>query len=96
MEFLLIAYDGTDPDAPNRRQAARAAHLENAKRLKAQGKLHLGGAILDDAGNMIGSCMVFEFDTRKEFDACLENDPYIKGKVWKTIEVKPFRRAKVQ
>ena len=28
MQFLLIAYDGTDPEAPHRRSNVREGHLE--------------------------------------------------------------------
>jgi hypothetical protein len=34
MQWLIIARDGTDAEAPQRRQAARPAHLENAARLQ--------------------------------------------------------------
>ncbi len=30
MQFVVIARDGTDPEAPARRQAARDAHLAGA------------------------------------------------------------------
>jgi uncharacterized protein YciI len=37
-QFVLIAYDGTDADALSRRMAARPAHLENVRQLKAKGQ----------------------------------------------------------
>ena len=46
MTFLVLGYDGTDLDAPMRRAAARPAHLETVKRLKAAGHFLDGGAIL--------------------------------------------------
>jgi uncharacterized protein len=93
MQFLLIAYDGTDAEAPARRLQNRPAHLARAKEMKQSGHCLLGGAILNDAGDMIGSTMVMQFDTPEEFDAWLGDDPYTKGGVWKTVEVKPFRCA---
>ena len=50
MQWLIIARDGKDAEAPARRQAARPAHLENAARLQAKGHLLVGGALTDEAG----------------------------------------------
>jgi len=93
MQFVVIAYDGTDAGASGRRQAARPAHLENARRMKAEGTLLSGGAILDDGGQMIGSVLFVEFPSRAELDAWLASDPYVAGDVWRTVEARPFRVA---
>ena len=93
MQYLVIAHDGTDAEAPARRQAARPDHIEGVKALKESGAMILGGAMLDDGGQMTGSACVVEFETRAELDAWLENDPYVTGNVWQKIEVTPFRRA---
>jgi uncharacterized protein YciI len=95
MQFLVIARDGTDPEAPARRMKVREAHLANMSRLKAAGNYLIGGAILDDAGNMIGSGMVFEFPDRKALDETLAGDPYMKEKVWQNIDIKPYRKAPI-
>lgn len=92
-QFLVIAYDGTDPEAPARRQAVRAAHLEGARRMAERGEIIAGGAILDEAGNMIGSSTIVEFPSREDLDAWLARDPYVTGGVWQRIEVRPFRLA---
>ena len=39
------------------------------------------GAILDDAGNMIGSAVFAEFPTREHLDAWLAREPYVRQKV---------------
>lgn len=93
MQWLIIARDGTDADAPSRRQAARAAHLENATRLQTKGHLLVGGALTDEAGNMIGSAAVAQFASRAELDQWLRTDPYVTGDVWCDIEVIPYRVA---
>jgi uncharacterized protein len=93
MQWLIIARDGTDPGAPERRRAARPAHLENAARLQAAGHLLIGGALTDAAGTMIGSAAVAQFATHAELDAWLRNDPYVTGGVWRDIEVIPYRVA---
>jgi uncharacterized protein len=91
MHFLVTAYDGTDELAPSRRQAAREGHLTSIEKLKAQGKALYGAALIDDKGGMVGSLVIYEFDSREEFDAYLKDEPYVTGKVWEKIEVKPCR-----
>ncbi len=93
MQYVVIAHDGTDAKAADRRTAARPAHIEGAKRMKEAGTLLTGGAILDDDGNMIGSVMVVDFSTREDLDTWLDGDPYVTGNAWERIEVKPFRVA---
>jgi len=93
MQFLVMAYDGKDADALNRRLAAREAHLGGASALKKDGRLIAGGALLDAEDKMIGSTLYVEFDSRAELDAWLQNDPYVKGDVWRDITVHPIRLA---
>ncbi|MBN2255036.1 MAG: hypothetical protein JW736_04980 [Deltaproteobacteria bacterium] len=91
MQYLVIAYDGTDSEAPGRRLKVREAHLENVKAMKAAGTFLTGGAILNEAGGMIGSALFVEFDTEAALNEWLKNDPYVTGGVWVDINVKPFR-----
>lgn len=87
MQFIVIAFDGTDADAPTRRLAARPAHLKMVEQATARGEQILGVAILDDGGKMIGSLMVMDFPSRALLDAWLEREPYVTGKVWERIDV---------
>jgi uncharacterized protein YciI len=87
MQFIVLAFDGTDAEAPARRQAARPAHLKMVEEATARGQQILGVAVLDDAGKMIGSLMVMDFPTRRELDNWLQKEPYVTGKVWEKIEV---------
>ena len=75
MQFLLIAYDGTDEGAAARREAARPAHIARVTELKAAGHIRIGGAILDESGAAVGSAAVFEFEARADLDRYLEADP---------------------
>jgi uncharacterized protein YciI len=93
MDFLVIARDGTDAGALERRLAAREAHLAGARQMVADGKMPVGGAILDDAGRMVGSMTVVSFPDRAALDAWLAEDPYVRQGVWQSIEVHPFRIA---
>ncbi|MGH7068902.1 MAG: YciI family protein [Acetobacteraceae bacterium] len=92
-QFLVLAYDGTDKDAPGRRRAARPAHFDGIRPMVERGELRAAGAILDDAGGMVGSVVFAEFPSRAELDAWLAQDPYVKHRVWQNIEVRPFRLA---
>lgn len=96
MQFLLVAYDGTDSGAPERRMKARPEHLEKIALLKKKGEFLLGGAILDDNGDMIGSMIVYEFPDRLALDESLKKEPYINQGVWKHIEIKPYRLASIE
>jgi uncharacterized protein len=93
MEFLVVAYDGKDVGAKERRLKARPAHLEGAKVLQAADHLLSGGAILDDAGEVIGSTLYMDFPSRAELDQWLQTDPYTTGGVWRDIQVLPIRLA---
>ncbi len=93
MHFVVIAYDGTDDQALARRMKAREAHLAGARTLKEQGRMLMGGAMLDDAGKMIGSVMIVDYPDRAGVDAWLKADPYTTGDVWRKIEVRPYRMA---
>lgn len=91
MQFVVTALDFTDADALNRRMANREQHLNGVRKLIAEGRFLSGGAILDDAGKMIGSTLHVDFPTRAELDAQLKQDPYVAGRVWETIEVRQVR-----
>ena len=92
MRFIVIARDGSDPEVKDRRAAARPAHLEWIAPYVESGFL-LGGAILDEAGDMVGSVVLADLPTRAELDEWLAGDPYVTGGVWQEIEVRPYRPA---
>lgn len=93
MQYMITAYDGTDAGAAERRAAARPAHLEAAGKLKDQGKLIAGGAILGENDRMIGSTMYVDFESREELDKWLLDDPYVTQGVWEDISIQRIRLA---
>jgi uncharacterized protein len=93
MRYVVIARDGTDPEAKARRLAARPAHLERVGPFVERGRILIGGAILDGAGDMVGSVLLADFSDREEVEAWIAGDPYVTGGVWKEIEVRDFRPA---
>ncbi|MGI4020376.1 MAG: YciI family protein [Janthinobacterium lividum] len=92
-QYLINALDFTDENALERRMQARPAHLENVKEAKNKGHYLIGGALLNNQKQMIGSAMIVQFETPEALQEWLNNDPYIKGKVWDHIEIKPFKVA---
>lgn len=94
-QYLVIAYDGTDAQAIERRLLARPLHFEKVRNLQQQGSFLTGGAILDEAGKMIGSTMIMQFVNDDALNTWLEDEPYIVGKVWKDITIKPFKVAQL-
>ncbi|MFN8391080.1 MAG: YciI family protein [Bdellovibrionota bacterium] len=87
MQFLVIGHDGKDPEALNRRLAARQAHIELGNELRDKGNHLVAAAILDDQGKMVGSTLIVDFESREELDQWLAKEPYVTGKVWEKIEV---------
>lgn len=96
MQFLLIAYDGTDPEAPARRLNVREEHLKRIGRMKKSGEFLFGGAILDERERMIGSMIVYDFPDRLSLDERLKEEPYFTEGVWKNVDIQPFRPAKIE
>jgi len=91
MQFMIVAYDGLDEGALNRRLAARESHIAGAIALKKAGHLIAGGAILDDAERMIGSTIYVDFASRADLDDWLQQDPYVIGDVWRDITISAIR-----
>lgn len=89
MQFLVLGYDGTDAQAPTRRLAVRDKHIALGSELMKKGNMWFGAVLKDDAGNMIGSALFMNFEDRKELQEWLDVEPYVTGKVWGKIEIKP-------
>jgi uncharacterized protein YciI len=87
MQFLIVATDDTDPDAPARRVRTRPAHAEGIAKLKAEGRFRMGGHTLDANERIMGSAMVVEFASREECDAWVAAEPYVVQKVWREFSV---------
>lgn len=93
MQFLVVARDGTDEGALERRQRTRPTHLDSIRPLVDAGNVLVGGALLNGSGGMIGSMLLVEFPDREGVDSWLAGDPYVTDGVWRDIEVHPFRTA---
>ncbi|MCK5283949.1 MAG: hypothetical protein KAJ86_00020 [Alphaproteobacteria bacterium] len=85
--FVIIARDGIDEGALDRRNAVRDAHMEKVNAGIDTGQNIMGAAMLDDNGNMCGSIMTVKFEDRAALDEYLKAEPYVIGNVWQDIEV---------
>ena len=94
-QYLVTGYDHTDEGALQRRMDVRPHHLDGAKELKENGNYILGGALLNEKNEMIGSVMVLQFENEEALEAWKQSEPYITQKIWETVDVKPFKVANV-
>ena len=83
---MVLAYDGIDAQALERRLQARAAHISLGDQLVASGNMLFGVALLED-GKMVGSMLVVDFPTREDVDKWLAVEPYVTKDVWQRIEI---------
>ena len=87
MQFLIIGLDGKDKNAMKRRLAVREEHIKLGNKLLKSGNMWYGAAIRDDKGKMIGSALFMDFDSEADLKRWLKKEPYVVGKVWKSIEI---------
>ena len=91
MQYVIIAHDFTDPEALPRRMAARQAHIDYSEAAKARGEQLYAVALLNEAGQMCGSVLVVDFPTRALLEQWLKIEPYVTGRVWESVDVKPCK-----
>ncbi len=90
--FVLICWDG--PEGVNLRNVHREAHIKYIGKLNDEGLIHCAGPIKNDAGDQsIGAMIVFEATDLSAARAIADDDPYVAGGVYKTVQVQPFRKA---
>ena len=91
---VIVAMDGADAGAEQRRLAVRERHLERVRPMAEDGTLAFGGAILDaPEGRMIGSIAVVARDSDAAARDWLGGDPYVTGGVWRDIALYGTRFA---
>ena len=83
MQYIITAYDGEGMLA--KRLEVRPRHMENLANVK--GKILCAGGLLTEEGQMKGSVLVMDFETREDLDAYLASEPYLQAKVWEKVEI---------
>ena len=97
MWFVILGRDADD--ALPRRLAARPQHLERLTALRDEGRLLLAGPLpaieSEDPGpaGFSGSLIVAEFASMDDARAWAQADPYIAHKVYRDVEIYPFKRV---
>ncbi len=93
MQFTIIARDDTTEGTLQRRLAIRETHMQQIHAMKAAGTIIDGGALLNEKGEMAGSIILCEFPDKEALQNYLNDEIYYREKVWKDIEILPFRRV---
>src|SRR5262249_10151484 len=70
---------------------ARTAHFEYANRLRSQGKLAIGGPLLDDQGRRIGLLFVYEAASRDAALALAREDPFTLANALSSYEISKWQ-----
>lgn len=78
------------PGALETRLATRPAHLDY---LKGFTGVKLGGALLGEDGNPVGSLLIVEAQDLAAAQAQADNDPYTRAGLFESVEVRPWRLA---
>ena len=87
MQFLIIARDGNDENALDRRMGVRPRHLQNMMKLKDEGHVMAAGGLIEDGGRLAGSYLVMDFESREALDDYLKTEPYVTAGVWQDIKI---------
>lgn len=97
---MLYAIVATDvPNSIALRAASRPRHLEYVRRLVDEGRILLAGPFpaIDspDPGpaGMSGSLIVAEFESMRDAEDWVQNDPYSREGVFQSVTVKPFLKV---
>ena len=97
MWFVILGRDADD--ALPRRLAARPQHLARLTALRDEGRLLLAGPLpaieSEDPGpaGFTGSLIVAEFASLADAKAWAQADPYIAERVYRDVEIYPFKRV---
>lgn len=89
MLFVITALD--KPGALERRLAHRPAHLDYIK--AAGDRIKVGGALLNENEQPMGSMLVIEADDREAAERFAADDPFSTEGVFEQVSVRPFRPA---
>jgi uncharacterized protein YciI len=97
MWYAIEGFDG--PDVLERRIGARPQHVARLEALRDAGRLLLAGPCpaidAEDPGpaGYSGSIVIAEFPSIEDARSWADADPYVAAGVYRTIEVRPFRRV---
>ncbi|MEM9145405.1 MAG: YciI family protein [Pseudomonadota bacterium] len=73
------------------RKANRDAHLAHIQ--GAEGAIVQAGPLLDAAGEMCGSLLIYEAECVAAAQAWADADPYAKAGLFERVEIRPWKRV---
>lgn len=83
MKFVIRAIDGEG--MLDKRMEVRPLHFEGMDKIREH--LVCAGGLLDESGNLKGSVLVMDFQSRQELDEYLAHEIYVVEHVWEKITV---------
>ena len=87
--YVVHALDA--PGMSEARAAARPAHRARLRRHHHDLKVHVGGPLLNDGGEMCGTMLVIEADSAAVVFDYLSGDPYSEAGVYETVQLHEFK-----
>lgn len=88
MLYVLICSDR--PGSAETRRANREAHLAY---IRETGVVAEAGPFLDAAGEMVGSLIVLDVDTRAAAEDWAANDPYARAGLFEKVEIRAWKKV---
>lgn len=88
MPYVLLCRDA--PGKLEVRKANRDAHLAYVRE---SGIVSIAGPFLTDAGEMAGSMLVLDVETRAEAEAFAAGDPYAKAGLFEATEIHAWKKV---
>ncbi len=85
MRFAVFSLD--KPDSLELRLSTREAHLAYLRQFDTP----VGGPMLDDDGNMCGSMVIYEAETKADVETIIANDPYALAGLFQSVELREFK-----
>ncbi|RMF21046.1 MAG: hypothetical protein D6760_10260 [Deltaproteobacteria bacterium] len=85
--YVIIGRDG--PQAKELRPRLRSAHLDHLSALCREGTVRLAGPLTDGAGSLI----LVDAPSEEEARALCDRDPYVRGGVFASVEIHPFKQV---
>jgi len=85
--YVLVCRD--KPDSLDLRLATRSEHLAYAGTFS--DRMKLAGPILNEAGDMAGSMLIFDFESQEQAWEFNSNDPYTRAGLFADVQVFPFK-----
>ncbi len=89
MAYILTCID--KKNSLDLRLSTREKHIKYLKSIKE--KLILAGPILDNNQDPEGTVLVLDFDTIEQVTVFLQNDPYSKVNLFKSVKIIKFKKV---